>query len=147
MTRSKRMQPIKNVADGRERQAGGELGAAQRELEHRERELAKLRSYEADYAARAARDGAPDVVRLQNYHTFLARLGDAIRQQEARVAEARDALERATAAWRERRIEAASLGKAVEHIAGVERRAADRRAQRESDEQAAGRAQRRSDRS
>ena len=136
MTRSERMQPIKALADTRERDAGAGVAAARRVLEDRERQLEQLRGYRAEYASRAAEHGAADAVRLQNYHAFLARLGDAIRQQEEQVAAARQDLERRTAAWHERRIEAASLGKVVERIAESEQKAADRREQRDADERA-----------
>lgn len=136
MTRSERMQPIKALADTRERDAGADVAAARRVLEDREKQLEQLRGYRAEYASRAAHQGAADAVRLQNYHAFLARLADAIRQQEDLVAAARLELERKTASWQERRIEAASLGKVVERIAGAEQKAADRREQRETDERA-----------
>lgn len=136
MTRSERMQPIKHLADTRERDAGAGVAAARRVLEDREQQLAQLRAYRAEYANRAAHEGAADAVRLQNYHAFLARLADAIRQQEELVAAARRDLERTTAEWHERRIEAASLGKVVERIADAEQKAAERREQRDSDERA-----------
>jgi flagellar FliJ protein len=130
------MQPIKALADTRERDAGVGVAAARRVLEDREKQLEQLRAYRSEYASRAAHEGAADAVRLQNYHAFLARLGDAIRQQEELVATAREELERTTAAWHERRIEAASLGKAVERIAEGEQKAGERREQRETDERA-----------
>lgn len=142
MTRSDRMQPIKDLADSRERDAGAHVTAARRLLEEREKQLAQLQAYRADYAARAASHGAADAVRLQNYHAFLGRLADAIRQQEDLVAAARLELERVSATWAERRIEAASLGKVVDRLASAERRTSERREQREADEQAARRAQR-----
>jgi flagellar FliJ protein len=130
------MQPLKALADTRERDAGAGVAAARRVLEDRERQLEQLRGYRAEYASRPAQQGAADAVRLQNYHAFLARLGEAIRQQEAQVAAAREDLERKTVAWQERRVEAASLGKVVERIAESEQRAADRQEQRDSDERA-----------
>lgn len=136
MTRSDRMKPIKDLADRSERDAGTVVAAARRVLEEREAQLAQLRAYREDYARRAAHEGAADAVRLQNYHAFLARLGDAVRQQEELVALGRQDLERKTAAWQEKRVEAASLGKVVDRLAGAEQRAADRREQRETDERA-----------
>lgn len=142
MTRSDRMQPIKDLADSRERDAGAHVATARRLLEEREKQLEQLKAYRADYAARAASHGAADAVRLQNYHAFLGRLADAVRQQEDLVAAARLDLERVSATWAERRIEAASLGKVVDRLATAERRTTERREQREIDEQAARRAQR-----
>ena len=136
MTRSKRMAPIRQLADDRTREAGFEVERARRALDEQERQLVQLRQYRREYADRVATEAAPDPARLQNFHAFLARLGDAIAQQERAVAAALALLERATDAWRERRIESASIGRAVDRIVGDERRTEDRRAQRESDERA-----------
>ena len=136
MTRSKRMEPIKQLASDREREAATQVELARRALDDHERQLAQLRQYRAEYAERVSKAAAPDVARLQNFHAFLARLSDAIAQQERAVAEALATLERATDSWRERRIEAASIGRAVAKIATGERKVEDRRAQRESDERA-----------
>lgn len=134
MTRSKRMEPIKQLAGDREREAATQVDRARRALDDHERQLAQLRQYRAEYAERVSKGAAPDIARLQNYHAFLGRLSDAVAQQERAVSDALAALERATDAWRERRIEAASIGRAVARIATGERKVEDRRAQRESDE-------------
>ncbi|MBS0373516.1 MAG: flagellar export protein FliJ [Proteobacteria bacterium] len=134
MTRSKRMEPIKQLAADREREAGAMVEVARRTLDEAERQLVQLRQYRQEYADRVARGAAPDTARLMNFHAFLGRLGDAIGQQERAVADALAALEQATDAWRAFRIEAASIGRAVEKLVTGERRTADRRLQRESDE-------------
>jgi flagellar FliJ protein len=136
MTRSKRMEPIKQLAAEREREAATQVELARRALDDHERQLVQLRQYRGEYAERVAKSGAPDVARLQNFHAFLGRLSGAIAQQERAVADALAVLERATDAWRERRIEAASIGRAVARIATGERRVEDHRAQREADERA-----------
>jgi flagellar FliJ protein len=136
MTRSKRMESIKQLSGDRERDAATQVELARRALDDAERQLAQLRQYRAEYAERVAKGAAPDTARLQNFHAFLGRLSDAIAQQERAVGDALAALERATDTWRERRIEAASIGRAVDKIASGERRVEDRRAQRESDDRA-----------
>lgn len=133
MTRSKRMEPVRDLALEREREAGAQVALARRALEDAERQLTQLRDYRVEYLGRVS-EGAADGVRLQNYHAFLGRLSSAIEQQDKQVALALASLERATDAWRERRIEAASIGRAVEKLATGERKVADQRAQREADE-------------
>ena len=133
MTRSKRMEPVKNLAEEREREAGAEVARARRALEDAESQLKQLRAYRAEYLKRKG-EGNSDGVRMQNYHAFLGRLTSAIEQQDKEVAVVLAALERATDAWRERRIEAASIGRAVAKLATGERRVADQHAQREADE-------------
>jgi flagellar FliJ protein len=130
------MGPIKQLVDEREREAGDDVARARQALEAQERQLSQLRAYRADYAEKVSSVAAPDGVRLQNYHAFLGRLADAIAQQERAVTDALAVLERATDVWRERRIEAASIGKAVNNLARGERKVADQRDQRESDERA-----------
>jgi flagellar FliJ protein len=73
-------------------------------------------------------------VRLQNYHAFLARLGDAVRQQQELVDEARADLERCATAWRTTRAEAAAMGKVVDKLQSTERHERDRREQQDHDE-------------
>ena len=136
MTRSKRLEPIKQLAGDREREAATQVDLARRALDDHERQLVQLKHYRAEYAERVSKAAAPDVARLQNFHAFLGRLGDAISQQERTVVDALAALERATDTWRERRIEAASIGRAAANIASGERKIDDRRLQRETDDRA-----------
>jgi len=80
--------------------------------------------------------GAMDAVRLQNYRSFLDRLGEAMRQHVKNLDAARADYERRRQQWSEKRIEAESLGRAVERFRAEEQRAADRRDQHELDDAA-----------
>jgi flagellar FliJ protein len=141
------MQPIKNLADSRERDAGSIVGAAQQHLLEQEQQLEQLRRYRDDHrlkefgagddAIAGAPAGALDALRLQNYQAFLQRLNDAIRAQERAVQVAREDYEHKRDAWRERNAEAKSLGRAIEKIRSEERQVAAHREQRGQDEQAA----------
>jgi flagellar protein FliJ len=143
MTRSDRFEPIKDIADGRERDAGTIVAAAQQVLQQREQQLEQLRRYRDDYtASNAAVLGTVNALKLQNHRAFLARLAEAIRQQEQAVQVAREDYERKREAWRERRVEANALGKAMERFKSEEQRAEAHREQASLDEQSA--AQRRS---
>lgn len=143
MTRSDRMQPIKDIADSRERDAGSIVALAQQVLKEREQQLEQLKHYRDEYARDNGQSvGAVDGMRLQNYRAFVQRLSDAIRQQEQAVRLAREDYERKRDAWSERRIEARTLDRAIEKMRGQERKVEDRREQHSMDEQAA--AQRRS---
>jgi flagellar FliJ protein len=140
------MEPIKNLADGREREAGAVVAAARKTYEDAERQLQQLRAYREDYAQRLnSGGGAADGILLQNYHAFLGRLTAAIAQQDKVVTGARLHLEQVTDEWRDRRVDAASIGRAVEKIAAGERRLADARTQREDDERSMQRATRERD--
>ena len=77
-----------------------------------------------------------DAVKLQNYRSFLDRLGDAMRQHIKNLDAARAEYEkRRRLQWSEKRIEAESLGRAVERFR-TEERAAEEREQREGDDAA-----------
>ena len=143
MSRSDRFHPIKEIADSREKSAGSIVAHAQALLQEREQKLEQLKRYREDYAERnEAMIGTLDSLRLQNYRAFLARLGEAIRQQEQAVQVAREDYERKRDAWRERKVEANALGQAIERFQSEERRVQDNREQQRDEEQAA--AQRRS---
>lgn len=143
MTRAERMQPIKKLADTRERDAGSVVAAAQEKLQECERKLVQLQAYRDEYVAKHdAQLVGMDALKMQNYRAFLQRLADAIRQQDSLVRAARDDYERKRETWRDRRVEAKSLGKAIENIKTEERKEEAHREQIRMDEQAA--AQRRS---
>ena len=143
MTRSDRMQPIKKLADTRERDAGSVVAEAQKKLQECERKLAQLQQYREEYvASNGDLLHTLDTLRMQNYRAFLQRLADAIRQQEQAARAAREDYERKREAWRERRVEAKSLGRAIENLQTEERKEEAHREQIRMDEQAA--AQRRS---
>jgi flagellar FliJ protein len=137
MKRSDRMKPIKRYADTRERDAGAVLSKARALVDERERQLGELQRYREEYAGQQANAiGTVDPVRLQNYHAFLARLADAVRQQQALVDEAKAELELRMTEWRTTRAEAAALGRVVEGMQHGERRESDRREQQDHDERA-----------
>lgn len=135
MKRSDRLRPVRDLAGGREREAGVALADLRRRLDEQERQLEQIVRFREEYAAgRPPGLGTTDAVRLANYGAFLGRLNDAVREQQKRVAELRAEVERLAQAWRERRAETAALDRAVERIHTDERRSDDRREQRDQDE-------------
>ena len=142
MTRSERIQPIKEIADTRERNAGAVVAQAEHALRDREQQLAQLRNYLDDYVRKNAPGlGTVDPVRLNNYRAFLARLTEAVRAQEQLVEMASREYERKREDWRVQHVEAAALGRAVQRMQVFERTEQDRREQKESDEDTAKRNQ------
>lgn len=135
MKPSDRLKPVRDLAGGRERDAGRALAELRRRLEEHERQLEQLHRFREEYVSASPPGlGTTDAVRLANYGAFLGRLGDAIREQERRVAELRREAERLAEAWRQRHAETAALDGAVRRMAAVERRSQDRREQQEQDE-------------
>lgn len=145
MSRSERIQPIKDIADTRERNAGAVVAEAERALKDREQQLAQLKTYLDDYVSKNTPGlGSVDPVRLKNYRAFLARLTDAVRAQEQLVESASREYERKKEDWRVQHVEAAALGRAVERMQLFERTEQDRREQKETDEDTANRLKRES---
>jgi flagellar protein FliJ len=138
VTRAKRMKPVQNLYDDTERRLAVALAAIERKVADAETKLQELERYRGDYEnqfkQRAGRGiGATD---LRDYQAFLARLADAIRQQQAVVKRAQSERDAERLRWQEAAKRAKALGHVVEQWQTEERRASDRREQRESDERA-----------
>jgi flagellar protein FliJ len=147
MTRSGRMKPVQEVVGAAERHEAKQLASSEEKLAACEHKLDELRQYEHDYregfnARATAGMGGHG---LREYQLFLARLNEAIRQQNKIVLAARAECETQREHWRA----AARQHKAVEHVVevwrGEERRHAERREQRDTDERAQRKAPRRGD--
>ena len=77
-----------------------------------------------------------NAVKLQNYRSFLDRLGEALRQHLTKLDNARDEYEKRRAQWSEKRIEAESLSRVIDRFRKEELHVAERREQREGDDAA-----------
>jgi flagellar FliJ protein len=137
MTKSERFEPIRAVASNSAQALSAGVGEAGRRVAEIERQIEQLQTYRDDYLRHAADAGETmDTVRFQNYRSFLERLGEALHAQGQALAAARAEYDRRHTLWREKRIEAESLGRAVDRFRQEERRAEDRGEQREADEAA-----------
>jgi flagellar protein FliJ len=137
MTKSKRFEPIQEIASSSAKDLSRAMAEAARKVADLERQYQQLQSYRDDYVRNSAPGSVVvDAVKLQNYRTFLDRLGEALRQQTKSLEIARAEYEMRRAAWSEKRIEAETLGRAVERFRKEEQHAADRREQREGDDAA-----------
>ncbi len=137
MMKSKRFAPIQEIASTSAQDLSRAMGEAGRKVADLERQYQQLQSYRDDYVRNSTQGAAAvDAVKLQNYRTFLDRLSEALRQHSRLLDEARAEYERRRAAWSEKRIEAESLGRAVDRFRKEEQHAADRREQREGDDAA-----------
>lgn len=138
MTRAKRMKPVQNLFEDTEKRLALGLATVERKVADAETKLLELERYRTDYEKqfklRAGRGiGATD---LRDYQAFLARLVEAIRQQQAVVRRAQSDRDAERTRWQEAAKRAKALGHVVEKWQSEERRASDRREQNESDERA-----------
>jgi flagellar export protein FliJ len=137
MTKSKRFEPIQQIASTSAMDLSRAMGEAGRKVADLERQLEQLQSYRDEYVRNSTQSaGSMNAVQLQNYRSFLDRLGEALRQHLKNLDAARAEYERRRVLWSEKRIEAESLGRVVDRFRKEEQHAADRREQREGDDAA-----------
>jgi flagellar protein FliJ len=137
MMKSKRFEPIREIASSSADDLSRAMCEAGRKVADIERQLQQLQSYRDEYVRNSTQSAAAiDAVKLQNYRSFLDRLGEALRQHLKSLENARAEYETRRAAWSEKRIEAESLGRAVDRFRKEEQHVADRREQREGDDAA-----------
>jgi flagellar FliJ protein len=137
MMKSKRFEPIQEIASTSAQDLSRAMAEAGRKVADLESQLERLLSYRDEYVRNSTQAAAAtDAVKLQNYRSFLDRLGEALRQHLKLLDTARAEYERRRAVWSEKRIEAESLGRAVDRFRNEERRVAEQREQREGDDAA-----------
>lgn len=136
MMKSKRFEPIHEIASNSAKDLSRIMGEAGRKVAELERQLEQLQVYRDEYVRNSQSSGAMDAVKLQNYRSFLGRLGEALNQHHKSLDQARQEFERRRAQWSEKRIEAESLNRVVDRFRKEEQHAADRREQREGDDAA-----------
>ena len=82
MMKSKRFEPIQEIASSSANELSGAMADAAGRVAELERQLAQLQTYRDEYMRNSEQDGGSmDAVKLQNYRSFLERLGEAMRQQ------------------------------------------------------------------
>ena len=136
MTRSRRLYRIATHVAGDQEQAGRELARLRGQLQQQEEQLERLRDYCQGYHEQLveARKRGGTAARLANYSMFLARLTEAIGQQEQNVAAVQRAYEEQRQVWIRARARVQAVEKAAERCAADEERVEDRREQRENDD-------------
>jgi len=139
MTRTQRIQPVQRIVDDREREHAKTVALARQKVADAEAKLAELVRYREDYHRGFQKEAAAGAsgLRLRDFRLFLARLDEAIRQQEQIVVRSKLEQEQQMRLWLESQRKAKALGIVVEKWRGDERRAAERQDQRETDERAA----------
>jgi flagellar export protein FliJ len=136
MMKSKRFEPIRQIASTSAKDLSRVMGDAARKVADLERQLEQLQAYRDEYVRTSAQSGTMDAVKLQNYRSFLDRLGDALRQHLKSLDSARAEFEKRRAQWSEKRIEAETLSRVVDRFRKEEQHASDRREQHEGDDAA-----------
>jgi len=132
MMKSKRFEPIHEIAATSAKDLSRAMAEAGRKVAELERQLEQLHAYRDEYVRNSTQSaGAIDAVKLQNYRSFLARLGEALSQHLKSLDIARKEFEKRRAQWSEKRMEAETLNRVIDRF-----RKEERREQREGDDAA-----------
>jgi flagellar FliJ protein len=126
------------MEQGRERDAARDMGRSQRDLDEERARLAELTAYREEYQQRfleAMRKGLVASGVLE-YQSFLARLSEAIEQQQSRVDAGYAQFEASRRQWVQCHQRSNAVDKVVERYRDQERMAVERREQHEADERA-----------
>lgn len=138
MMRSKRMEPVMQLAQNREQEAARQVGEHQRQLDAQRTRLAELTAYRDEYAQRltTVAGGGLGAAMLHDYRAFLARLNQAIEHQRRLIEQGEHAYEESRRQWLQTRQKTKALDTVTERYRLQERRDEERRLQNESDERA-----------
>ena len=136
MSPKQRLQMVQRVTDEKERQQARRLAQSRARVAQCEAKLKELQGYEAgyvrDFDARAAVGirGAG----IREFQAFLAKLAEAIRQQEQLLEKAKSDSEADRTHWQGAAQRSQIMDKVVERYTARDSKARDQREQRESDD-------------
>ncbi len=138
MKRAKRLEPVQHIADDAQRRLALSVAAFERRVLEGQAKLDELARYKGEYEQQFSQRAGLGICAtdLRDYQAFLARLSDAIKQQQALVNRARAEHQGERLKWQEALKRAKALDHVVEQWQAEECRAGERRDQRESDERA-----------
>ncbi|MEJ2608578.1 MAG: flagellar export protein FliJ [Candidatus Thiodiazotropha sp.] len=136
MSPSKRLSPVQRVAHSKEQNAARSMGQARKSLEQEEVKLQQLKQYHQEYLVRfqqMAGEGM-NASQLQEYRAFLAKLDEAIQQQEKVVAASMVNHSSSKNNWKHKHTRTQALNKVVDRYREKEQKSANQQEQKESDE-------------
>jgi len=136
--RSERLEPVRELLGENERGRAIRVAAAQGRLADAERRTQDLERYLAEYqqAFRQRASAGIGVSGVRDYQVFIARLTEAVQQQQLVVAQLRAECERERALWAEAAVRNRAVGKVIAAARREDQKAEDRRSQNELDERA-----------
>lgn len=136
MTKSKRFQPIAELAEQDQQAAAKTMRTSEQTLKAYTMRLEELETYREQYLQRFVSEGTGGVQahQLKDYRVFLANLELAIDQMKEQINSARARHRQDTDDWCSRHRRSRALDKALTRFAGEERARAEQAAQRQLDE-------------
>jgi flagellar FliJ protein len=121
-----------------ERECATRLALAQRKAAEAELRCQELKRYLAEYQGmfQQRASAGMGVSGMRDYQTFIARLSDAVRQQQELIAQLNSDVERVRLRWIESAARKSAVGKVIAHARSEDRQLEERRTQQELDERA-----------
>ena len=138
MKRSKRLEPVGALAEEAERECAAQVAALQGRLADAQRSCLELKRYLGEYQSMFQQRASAGigVSGMRDYQTFIARLGDAVRQQQVVIEQLQADCERARARWAEAAVRKSAVHKVIAKVLTEDQKIEERRNQNESDEHA-----------
>jgi len=136
MSAKQRLQLVQRVTDEKERQHAKRLAQSCARVDQCEAKLKELQGYHAGYLREFGQRAASGIAGtgIRAFQAFLAKLVEAIHQQEELLRKARSESESERTNWRGAAQRSQIMDKVVERHAAGETKARDQRDQRESDD-------------
>ncbi|MGH8230725.1 MAG: flagellar export protein FliJ [Steroidobacteraceae bacterium] len=136
MKRAKRLQPVSALAEEAERECAAQVAAIQARLLEAERRREDLKRYLGEYQSMYQHRASAGMgaTGMRDYQTFIARLGEAVRQQDAVIEQLQADCARARARWLEAAARKSAVSKVIAKAHSEEQKLEERRSQKESDE-------------
>jgi flagellar FliJ protein len=133
---TRRLQLVQRVTDDKERRHAQRLAQSRTRVAQCEAKLKELQGYYAGYLREFDQRAATGIggAGIREFHAFLAKLAEAIRQQEELLDKARADSESEQAGWQGAAQRSQIMDKVVERHVAKELKARDRHDQREADD-------------
>ncbi len=136
MSPKQRLQLVQRVTDEKERQHAKRLAQSRARVEQCEAKLKELQGYHASYLQDFDKRAAAGIGGngIREFQAFLAKLTEAVRQQEELLRKAKSDSESEQANWQGAAQRSQIMDKVVERHTADEMKASDQRNQRETDD-------------
>lgn len=136
--KSSRFKSVVRYTESREEQAAQKLADSQRHLSDQQQRLNSLSQFRDEYAQQFTQVGRQGMgaSQLRDYQAFLAKLDNAVKQQERMVEVAVSDVETRKRVWLNTRNETRKANTLLDRYLYQEQRQEDRREQKDSDERA-----------
>jgi len=136
MNASQRLNPIKKLADNKEKVSAQELGHSVQDKSCQDEKLLQLIQYRAEYVESMTLKTQQGMSgdQLQQYHLFLNKLDTAIGQQRSAVEQSEQQLNQSKNEWRTNNNRASAITRVIGNLKGKEQQQKDKKEAAQLDE-------------